>query len=259
MIRSYIIFLKSFPINVAVWKLKCIIFKIKITSVVKWQQLIKDKAGVEIGGPSGIFDSNGYLPVYPVIRELDGVNFSQKTLWEGTLKEGAFFKYENKYGYQYIAEGTDLPVIKNEQYGFVLSCNNLEHIANPLKALFEWKRILKDKGILILIVPNKKWNFDHLRPYTTFEHIVDDYKNNTDENDLAHLVEILKLHDLKRDPQAENFIAFEKRSKNNYENRSLHHHVFNLELLQKMIDYAGMKLLLQHTSKADFFIAAQKY
>ncbi len=258
MIRAYINFLKSAPVNVILWKLKCIIFRLKTKHIKQWQALIKGKKGMEIGGPSGIFDNNGYLPVYPLIDKLDGVNFSGKTVWEGNLQEGNFFKYGNKSGYQFIAEGTDLSKIKNEQYDFVLSCNNLEHIANPLQAVFEWSRILKKEGILILVLPNKESNFDHRRSYTTIEHIVNDYKNNTPESDLTHLNEILKLHDLKRDPKAGNFIAFEERSKNNFENRCLHHHVFNLQLLKQLAEYAGMKVLLQQISKTDFYLAAEK-
>jgi SAM-dependent methyltransferase len=258
-IKEYIVFLKSYPINIILWKLKCIVFRIKIGSLRQWQQIIKGKKGIEIGGPSGVFDKDGYFPVYPFIEALDGVNFSKTTLWEGSLQEGNTYRYGNKCGHQFIAEGTNLSQIASERYDFVLSCNNLEHLANPLLAIFEWNRILKRQGVLILALPNKESNFDHRRPYTTFEHIVNDYENHTSESDLTHLNEILKLHDLKRDFKAKNFEAFKKRGSNNYENRCLHHHVFNLPLLEQLAEYAGMKVLLQHASKTDLYLAAQKH
>lgn len=217
-----------------------------------------DKTGIEIGGPSGIFNSGGYMPIYSHIKTLDGVNFGNDTIWEGELKEGNFFQYENKTGHQYIAEGTHLPQINNDTYDFVLSCNNLEHIANPLLAIFEWKRIIKKEGLLLLILPNKTCNFDHNRPYTNFDHIVADYTNNTTEEDLTHLPEILQLHDLKRDPKAGSFDEFKRRSENNFQNRCIHHHVFNADCLKKMMEYANMEVQLQHTSKTDLFIVARK-
>ncbi|MDP4283957.1 MAG: methyltransferase domain-containing protein [Bacteroidota bacterium] len=223
-----------------------------------WISLIKDKSGLEIGGPSGIFSPNNYLPLYSFVRSLDGVNFSNKTIWEGNLEQGNNYVYNGKTGFQFIAEGTDLYKIKDETYDFVLSSNNLEHIANPIKSLLEWKRIIKTGGILILVLPRKESNFDHGRTITTFQHIKEDFENNITENDLTHLDEILQLHDLKRDPYAGSYETFKKRSLNNLQERSLHHHVFDIELLKQMINFIGMNVIIFYSSPTDHFIAACK-
>ena len=202
MYRSIRIFVQSFPLRVIFWKVLCKIFKIKIPHLNKWQQPFVNKYGIEIGGPSGMFNVTGFLPLYAIAEKIDGVNFSTTTVWEGTLSEGNNYKYNNKTGYQFIAEGDHLGKIKDETYHFVLSCNNLEHMANPLKAIFEWKRVLKKDGAMLLVLPNKHANFDHARPYTSMEHIVSDYNDKVGEDDMTHLTEILKLHDLRRDPQA---------------------------------------------------------
>lgn len=251
-------FIKEKPLNVIVWKAYCKIFNGKIPHSDSWITLVKDKAGLEIGGPSGIFSKNNYLPVYPFVHSLDGVNFSDKTIWEGKIEQGNNYRYGSKKGFQYIAEGTNLNQIKNNTYDFVLSCNNLEHIANPIKSLLEWKRVIKRGGNIILILPRKESNFDHLRPITSFEHIEKDFENNTTEDDLTHLNVILELHDLKRDPHAGSFEDFKKRSLHNFENRSLHQHVFDIELLRKLINYIGMKVLITYSSPTDHFIAAAK-
>ncbi|MEY3874556.1 MAG: hypothetical protein RL363_1277, partial [Bacteroidota bacterium] len=108
--------------------------------------------GIEIGGPSDIFKLKGAVPIYLYANKVDGVNFSNDTIWEGVIKEGEFYNYQNSdMGYQYIAEGTNLSAISNEKYDFVLSCHSLEHIANPIKALKEWHRILKPNGTIVLI------------------------------------------------------------------------------------------------------------
>ena len=258
MFRATKIFLQSFPLRVIIWKAKCKLLKIKIPGLDQWQRYFIDKRGIEIGGPSGIFNTGGYLPLYNIADTIDGVNFSNNTVWEGALQEGNAYKYYDKTGYQYIAEGDNLFNIKDEAYDFVLSCNNLEHMANPLKAVFEWKRILKNTGVLLLVLPNKEVNFDHNRPYTTMEHLIDDYKNNTGEEDMTHLDEILQLHDLKRDPQSGSYENFVKRSKLNLENRCLHHHVFNQGLLQQVALFCNLHVLKQYTTYTDHFILLQK-
>jgi len=79
---------------------------------------------------------------------------------------------DKNYKNQYICDATDLGMIPDESYDFLLSCNSLEHMANPLKAMGEWLRILKHGAYLLIIVPDKRYTFDHLRPITSFEHLL---------------------------------------------------------------------------------------
>ena len=250
--------LQSFPLHVIIWKISCKVFGTKFPQLQTWQNDFKGKHGIEIGGPSRMFNMNGYFSLYPVLGALDGVNFSNYTIWEGTLAEGHNYKYYDKIGYQYIAEGDNLVKINSTSYDFLLSCNNLEHMANPIKAIFEWKRILKEGGLMLLILPNKKSNFDHRRPYTTMQHLIDDYNNKTGEDDMTHKKEILELHHLSRDPYAKTYEYFEARCNNNFENRGMHHHVFSQDLLKEMMTFCGLQVLRQHSSYTDHFILASK-
>jgi SAM-dependent methyltransferase len=258
MLHPLKIFLQSFPLYVIIWKIKCKIFKMKIPQLLKWQQPFIGKKGIEIGGPSAIFNARGYLPLYPIIDDLDGVNFSKKTECEGEISEGENYHFGNKTGHQYILEGGKLDSVPNNKYDFLLSCNNLEHIANPIATLLTWKRILKEKGSLLLILPNKIANFDHRRDYTLMQHLVEDYEAQIEENDLTHLEEILKLHDLSRDPKARPFEKFENRCKNNFTNRCIHHHVFSQALLNELAVFCGFEVLMQHSSHTDQFILLEK-
>ena len=215
--------------------------------------------GLEIGGPSRGFTVRGYCPVYSYAVQVDSVNFSNNTIWEGAIEEGFHFQCApGKIGYQWIAEASNLEKIQTGSYDFLLSSNCLEHIANPLKAVEEWHRTVKSGGVLLFILPRKESNFDHRRSVTLFSHLLDDYRNDVQENDLTHLPEILQLHDLKRDPPAGNFDRFKKRSENNFYNRCLHHHVFDLNLLQKIITFFKMELLFKESSLLDHFIMARK-
>lgn len=194
--------------------------------------------GLEVGGPSHVF--RHAVPVYQVVRHLDGANFSTKTVWEETIvSNGPFNYYPGKPGRQFVLEASDLTGIPTSSYDFVLSSNCLEHVANPLKALSEWSRVTTTQGWLLLLLPHPPHTFDHRRPITTFEHIYADFESGVTEADLGHLNEILELHDLTMDPPAGNKEAFRKRSLDNFNNRCLHHHVFDEGLIRKMLDQSG--------------------
>lgn len=199
------------------------------------------KNGLEIGGPSFIFQT--WLPIYHIANNLDGCNFSSNTIWEGKIVEGENFIYGNKKGYQYINEATDLSSIPTNKYDFLISSNCLEHIANPLKAVKEWIRVVKPGGVILILVPNPKKTFDHKRVVTSFEHLIDDFEKNIDETDLTHLDEILKLHDRRMDSHSGTAEQFKNRSLNNFQNRCLHHHIFDYDLLGKIFKYFDVSIV----------------
>lgn len=218
---------------------------------------ITEKNGIEVGGPSKLFKTS--LPLYWKVKELDGVNFSTDTIWEGRIREGLNFTYLNdRKGVQFISDATDLSQIGQDTYDFLLSSNCLEHIANPLKALMEWKRVIKLGGCIVLVLPNKANNFDHKRPTTQFEHILDDFRNETTEYDLTHLEEILELHDLSMDPPAGSLENFRARSLDNFKNRTLHHHVYDLSVMRAMLSHAGFDVIEMSETHSDFFALAKK-
>lgn len=201
-----------------------------------------DKKGIEIGGPSAIFSDE--IPIYQAIVSLDGCNFGSQTIWEGNIVEGDSYNYfEKKKGFQYICEASNLATIPNENYDFLIASHCLEHCANTLKTVKEWLRVVKKGGAILLILPEKRFTFDQNRPVTTFEHLLQDFENDVDESDLTHLEEIIKLHDLNRDLAAGTKEHFKKRSVANYENRCLHHHIFDFELLHNIFNYYDIKII----------------
>lgn len=220
-------------------------FSNKINSIKNLDLFLKhftEKKGIEIGGPSDIFSRE--IPIYQVVESLDGCNFSKQTVWEGSIIEGENFNYfENKKGHQFICEATNLKKIPNENYDFLIASHCLEHCANTLITVNEWLRVVKKGGVILLILPDRRYTFDHNRPVTTFEHLKDDLKNEINESDLTHLSEILDLHDLSMDLLAGTAEQFKNRSLDNYNNRCLHHHIFDNVLLKKIFKYCNIKVL----------------
>ena len=207
--------------------------------------LARGRRGFEIGGPSQIFSREGLLPVYPIVASLDNSNYSSQTVWEGPIEEGNTFRFDpsKPAGRAYIREGTDLHGIASESFGIVLSSHTIEHIADPLRALREWLRILEIDGTLVLIVPHRDGTFDHRRPVSTLDHLIDDERIGRGEDDQTHVEEILALHDLRMDPPAGTPEEFRARSLRNIENRCLHHHVFDSALVARILDHLRLEIV----------------
>lgn len=215
----------------------------KPTTLNHW---IGNKTGFEIGGPSQ--QTWGSLGVYDQAAKVDVTNFAADTLWESGLKDGSTFMWNKQSkGIQYIRDAIDLKGIPNDHYDFVLASHVIEHIANPFKALLEWIRILRPGGLLMIIAPWKDVTFDHKRPIDRIEHLIDDYHKNVTEADLSHLEEILRLHDLVLDPPAGNIDSFRARSEKNLQNRGLHQHVYDHELLYQIYLCLNLNVKIQYT------------
>ncbi len=203
------------------------------------------RSGLEVGGPSGLFKSSGLLPVYGLPRRLDNLTFSSRTIWqrptEAATVEGAPYRTGSGGGggLQLIGEASDLQGELDNARAFVLASHVIEHVANPLRALREWRRITCVGGRLVLIVPHRDGTFDHHRPVTALGHLQQDERDRVDESDTTHFSEIMRLHDLGRDPGAGARDEFERRTLDNLSNRSIHHHVFDTALALAMVDQAG--------------------
>ncbi len=196
---------------------------------------------LEIGGPSRLFRPGGGLPAYAWLKRIDNVNFAGSTAWESGLREGGEFRFNRELpaGRQFIREAVSLAGIEDAAYDAILSCHCLEHVANPLAALCEWRRVTRKGGSLVLVLPDPARTFDRRRPVTTHSHLVSDYQLQTGEGDLTHLEEVLTLHDRSLDPAAGNSEDFAARSRANAKHRCLHHHVFNLDLIREALAETG--------------------
>jgi len=118
-----------------------------------------------------------------------------------------------------------------------------------VKALKEWVRVVKPGGVVIVLLPDYRRTFDHRRKPTTVEHMLEDYELGRDERDLTHLEEILELHDISRDPAAGSAEHFRQRSLRNFENRSLHHHVFDERNSRQLLEAVGLTVEILELAK----------
>lgn len=201
---------------------------------------LRGKKALEIGGPTPYFDDHGVLPVYRLLAGVDNCQFSTQTIWTGEVAKKFRYHPRCPAGNQFICDGTELKV--PNQYECLLSSHCLEHIANPVRALLEWKRILVDGGLLLMLLPHKEATFDWRRPITPLKHMIEDFEKGTTEDDTSHFAEILEMHDLLKTPQytAE---TFRERCLANASYRAMHQHVFNTESAISLVDHAGFAIV----------------
>jgi SAM-dependent methyltransferase len=217
---------------------------------VRWRSLravrrfVAGKNGLEIGGPSKVFEEGIQpLPIYPLVGSLDNCDFSRDTTW-ASHGDGYIFSPGKPPGKSIFRDASNLSSIADHTYDFILSSHNLEHFANPIKALEEWKRVTRPGGGLIIVLPDYSKTFDHRRTPTSIDHIFEDFERDTQEDDLTHLPEILDKHDLSLDPGGCTPEAFHRRSLDNFNNRCLHHHVFDQANSRELLTRCGMEVLV---------------
>jgi hypothetical protein len=200
-----------------------------------------NKIGVEIGGPS----STGQ-ELYKNAATIDNIIFSKNTIWSSHSDQYNY--YPGKTGKVIVNDAVNLVDVPDESYDFVFSSHSLEHIANPLKAVGEWLRVVKKEGFIIIIVPEKSVCFDHKRNYSTFPTLLSQYEKDVGEDDLSTLPEILAKHDLSMDPAAGNLDQFTRRSLDNINNRCLHHYVYDDTLLAEICQFFGGNIVYKETN-----------
>lgn len=203
---------------------------------------VKGEAALEIGGPSGIFRDSGLCPLYTHIKTLDNCVFARETIWEGTREDGSPYVFDagRPPGLNYVCDATNLDGIGSGAYGCLLASHCLEHIANPVKALKEWQRVVKPGGAIVIVLPDYRKTFDHRRKPTSVSHMLEDYERCTTEDDQTHIEEVLDLHDFSLDPIGGDYEEFRKRITDNIRYRTVHQHVFDENNSRELLASVGM-------------------
>lgn len=95
----------------------------------------------------------------------------------------------------------ELSTIPDCSQDFVIANHVLEHCPNPIKAVKNMLRVLKNGGILFLTIPDKRYTFDKNRPITTWKHLLQDYKMGPENSKCQHFEEWVKLVENIEDPK----------------------------------------------------------
>lgn len=82
-----------------------------------------------------------------------------------------------------------LSVLADESFDAVVTSHLVEHLANPINSLREFERVLRNKGKLVLILPDRALTFDSIRLPTEFEHLLHEFRNGVTVVSSEHIKE----------------------------------------------------------------------
>ncbi|ACB77248.1 class I SAM-dependent methyltransferase [Opitutus terrae] len=86
----------------------------------------------------------------------------------------------------YHGDAANLP-FRDNSLAYVVSSHVLEHTANPVAAFAEWYRVLRPGGIIYVVVPDRRYTWDHARALTSIDHMLEDYERSTTAVDATHV------------------------------------------------------------------------
>lgn len=92
-----------------------------------------------------------------------------------------------------VDDAERLARVADRSQDFVIANHFLEHCQDPIGALVQFFRVLRDEGILFLTVPDKRYTFDRDRPVTPLEHLLADHQQGPELSRREHVSEFVQL------------------------------------------------------------------
>ena len=145
-----------------------------------------------------------------------------------------------------ISDATGLPFRENS-LDYVASSHLFEHLPNPILTLCEWYRLLKLGGIIYIVVPDRRFTFDHCRQRTRLSHLISDFENDTISCDPTHIDDFIDNVDIsiiEPDLAVSEFPKFREENKIRYHKEAnagreinIHFHVFEKEDLIELVNF----------------------
>ena len=118
-------------------------------------------------------------------------------------------------------------------FDFVCTSHVFEHLKNPVKALYEWIRVIKEGGHIFMVVPDKRYTFDKDRDLTYLSHIDYDYEHDVKEVELEHYEDFYtKVHKVDKKLAMDGY----KRQDN------IHVHTFTEDSLIELLSHYPFKI-----------------
>lgn len=135
-----------------------------------------------------------------------------------------------------IDDGETLGKIGDESQDFVIASHFIEHCEDPIGAIKSWSRVLRPKGVLFVVVPDRAAYFDKDRPLTTIEHLVQDHELGSLVSRKAHYLEFTELVNKKAGRE-----AYAQAADLDSASYSIHFHVWTAESFLETTGFAIRK------------------
>lgn len=104
------------------------------------------------------------------------------------FKEGYRVSRDRKTIILDLHEAFSKPYLKSK-YDCSISSNMIEHSPNPIFLLLNFYYITKADGFQFHAIPNYKYTYDCYRKPTTLNHMIRDFKQKMNEDDVSHTID----------------------------------------------------------------------
>lgn len=160
-----------------------------------------------------------------------------------------------------IDDAETLSTIPDASQDFVIANHVIEHMANPIRAILTWARVITSGGHLFLAVPDKHRTFDREREITPLEHLVLDFEQPSRERDYLAFEEVALLvgsRHFKGMPEEDASAYAKELFDKDY---SIHYHVWDFPSFRRFLEYMseshsewGMRIVRETKTVRDEFL-----
>ena len=142
--------------------------------------------GLEIGA----FEHPAELPNSCEVKYFDRISTDDAR----TLFPEVDYASLNPIDYNGDLDRDGLTQFQSDSFDFVIINHVLEHVLNPIHAIRECFRILKNNGSLVISIPDKRFTFDRDRKLTDWGELFDRFQNKVRDPRIEDYEEIFQLH-----------------------------------------------------------------
>ena len=128
-----------------------------------------------------------------------------------------------------VDDGETLRTIADASQDFVVACQFLEHCKNPIRAIENFLRVVREGGTLYLAIPNRDHTFDKSRPTTPLTHLWGDYEERPEWTQERHFQEYSRGMSAVYHPGRSEAEILEDAVRLLAEDYSIHYHVWDME------------------------------
>ncbi len=134
-----------------------------------------------------------------------------------------------------------LSAFPNRSLDFVIASHVLEHLADPIGAFDEFRRVLRRRGVCIVLLPDRRLTFDAGRPGTPLSHLVAEHRTGVTAVDDDHVLAVIR-HDRgdswepPADPDQRRELC------EHHRRRSVHAHCWTIEEFREVVDHVSGRL-----------------
>jgi SAM-dependent methyltransferase len=98
----------------------------------------------------------------------------------------------NLVGVDIVDSGETLATLPDGQEDFVIAGQFIEHCQNPVRALVNMLRVVRNGGFVFLTVPDMRFTRDKARALTSNEHLLEECLRGTEPTRRSHFVEFAR-------------------------------------------------------------------